>query len=256
MFEPENNLNPLAEAVVDAIDAGLKSKRGEQPQRQYLGASRVGADCERQLAYEFHLIPKDEGADFKGKTLRIFDMGHDGEERMAEYIKMAGFELQTHTPEGKQIGMSDAGGKFKGHLDGVIHGGPKIEGLKYPCLWENKALGSKSWNDMQKHGVKKSKPVYYAQIQVYMGYHTLETCLFTALNRDTGEIYVEMVDLNTRDCQTYIDRAVRIVSSANPEELGKAGRGADDFKCKWCDYKKRCHSVTTTAKTTNTPNWL
>lgn len=256
MFEPEKSEDPIAIAVVEAIDAGLKSKRGEQEPRQYLGASRVGEDCERKLAYEYHLVPKDEGADFSGKTLRIFDMGHDGEERMANYIKLAGFELQTHTPEGKQIGMSDAGGKFKGHLDGVIHGGPKIKGLKYPFLWENKALGSKSWNDVQKHGVKKSKPVYYAQVQVYMGYHSLEACLFTALNRDTGEIFVEFTEFNARDCQTYIDRAVRVVSSANPEELGRAGRGEDDFKCKFCDYKKRCHNVPKQIKKIENPNWL
>jgi len=257
MFEPEKSQDPIAVAIVEAIDAGLKSKRGEQAPRQYLGASRVGEDCERKLAYEFHLVAKDEGADFSGKTLRIFDMGHDGEERMAEYIKAAGFELQTHTPEGNQIGMSDAGGKFKGHLDGVIHSGPKIKGLKYPFLWENKALGSKSWNDVVKHGVKKSKPVYYAQVQVYMGYETLGYCLFTALNRDTGEIHIELIEFNARDCQTYIDRAVRVVSSANPEELGRAGRGEDDFKCKFCDYKKRCHNVPKQTKASAPlPSWL
>lgn len=256
MFEPEKPNDPVAISIVEAIDAGLKSKRSEQAPRQYLGASRIGEDCERRLAYEFHMTEKDEGADFSGKTLRIFDMGHDGEERMAEYLRLAGFDLQTHTPEGKQIGMSDAGGRFKGHLDGVIHRGPKIAGLKYPCLWENKALGGTSWNVLQKNGLKKAKPVYYAQVQVYMGYHTLESCLFTALNRDTGEIYVELVALNARDCQTYIDRAVRIVKSANPEELGKAGKGLDDFKCKFCDYKKRCHSIPKQTKESNTPNWL
>ena len=51
MFEPEKSQDPIAVAIVEAIDAGLKSKRGEQAPRQYLGASRVGEDCERKLAY-------------------------------------------------------------------------------------------------------------------------------------------------------------------------------------------------------------
>lgn len=227
----------------------------------YLGASAIGEECERKLAYSFHQTPKDDGADFQGKTLRIFDMGHDGEERMAEYIRLAGFGLLTHDPEtGKQFGMADAGGKFKGHLDGIVLQGPDIPGATYPMVWENKALGSKSWADVQKKGLKDSKPTYYAQVQVYMGYKEAASCLFTALNRDTGEIYVEIIAFNARDCQTYIDKAVRIVSSHVPEELGKAGRGIDDFKCKFCDYKRRCHGVAQPQEETKAadpvPNWL
>lgn len=257
MFKPETLPDPATTAVVQAIDFALLKKRGEQPARQYLGASRIGDDCERRLAYEFHLTPKDEGSDFKGNTLRIFDMGHDAEERMAEYLRLAGFELRTHREDGRQFGMSDAGGKFKGHYDGVITGGPAVPGLKYPCIWENKGLGDKSWNDLKNKGLKASKPVYYAQVQVYMAYEEVEHCLFTAINRDTGEIYVEVIMLKAVDAQGYIDKAVRIVSSANPEELGKAGRGIDDFKCKWCDYKRRCHAVPApTQQTTASPSWL
>lgn len=244
MFKPETKPCEIAEGVKALIDAGIKKKRGEQAARQYLGASRIGDECERRLAYEFHMTPKDDGAEFKANTLRIFDMGHDGEERVAEYLKLAGFDLVTHQPDGKQFGISDAGDKFKGHLDGIIQSGPKNPGLMYPCLWESKALGEKSWSDVVKKGLKDSKPVYYAQVQIYMAYKDLLSCLFTAINRDTGEIHVEIVPFNARDAQSYIDRAVRIVKTDNPEQLGRIGRGVDDFKCKWCDYKKRCHGVT------------
>jgi hypothetical protein len=247
------------QAIIASIDAAMLSKNKEQARRQYLGASRVGEECSRRLAYEYHMVEKDPGSDFKGKTLRVFDMGHDGEERMADYLRLAGFELQTHTAEGKQIGMSDAEGKFKGHLDGVIHAGPLTD-LKYPMLWENKALGQKSWSDVVKKGIKLSKPVYYAQVQIYMAYHELELCMFTCLNRDTGEIHVELIPLVARDAQDYVDKAVRIVTSANPEELGRIGKGAD-FACKFCDYKKRCHAplviTGTTVFSTPAPNqWL
>lgn len=243
MFKPETPPNPIVEAVIALMDAAMQSKEASQTKRQYLGASAIGGECERQLAYSFHQTPKDEGAGFKANTLRMFDMGHDGEERMAQYLRDAGFTLQTHKEDGKQIGISDAEGKFKGHLDGVIHAGPKIKGLKYPCLWENKALGSKTFADFKRNGLKDFKPTYYAQVQIYMGYHGLESCLFTALNRDTGEVWIELVKFVARDCQDYIDRAVRIVKSTNPEELGRAGKGPDDFKCKFCDYKKRCYGT-------------
>jgi hypothetical protein len=258
-FTPETN-DPIAEGIIKCIDEAMQKHRNSQPPRKYLGASRIGEECDRKLAYEFHMTPKDEGSDFKGKTLRIFDMGHDGEERMAEYLKLAGFQLQTHTDEGKQIAIADANNQFKGHLDGYIHGGPENLGLKYPLLWENKALGDKSWNDLKKNGLKKSKPVYYAQVQVYMGYKELEACLFTALNRDTGEIYVEMVAFNSRDCQDYIDKVVRIIKTEVPEEAVKISKDPSDFRCKFCDFRQRCHSTispTHQNKPTDiTPPWL
>lgn len=257
-FYPET-IDPVREAVVAHIDAALQKNRKSQPPRKYLGASRIGEECDRKLAYEYHHTAKDEGSDFSGKTLRIFDMGHDGEERMAEYLQLAGFQLQTHV-DGKQIAISDAEGKFKGHLDGYIHGGPDIPGLKYPCLWENKALGDKSWNDANKKGIKASKPVYYAQVQVYMGYKDLESCLFTCLNRDTGEIYVELVRFNSRDCQDYIDKVVRLVKTEAPEEAVKISRDPSDFRCKFCDYRQRCHATPSPQpindQTVITPTWL
>ena len=261
LFKPDTPVDPIQLAVVELIDKALQANRSAQPPRQYLGASAIGEECERRLGYSYHQVAKDDGADFQGKTLRIFDMGHDGEERVAEYLRLAGFGLLTVDPEnGRQFGISDAGGRFKGHLDGVILQGPAIEGMAYPMVWENKALGSKSWADVQKNGLKKSKPTYFAQVQVYMGYKEAGMCLFTALNRDTGEIYVEVIRFDAQACQTYIDKAVRIVSSKNPEELSKIGRGLDDFKCKFCDYKRRCHNapaqVDTPTPADEAPSWI
>ena len=266
MFSPESTntkLSPaeaLEKAVVEAIDAGLRKKNSEQPRRQYIGASRIGEDCSRMLAYEFHQIPKDEGADFGGRTLRMFDMGHDGEERMSQYLRLGGFDLHTHKEDGRQFGMSDAEGKFKGHLDGVIHGGPEIAGLKYPCLWENKAVGDTTWKKYKKQGIKLGKPTYYAQVQIYMAYFELECCLFTFINRDSCEIAIEVIPLVTADAQKYIDKAVSIVKSENPEEFGRVGKGLDDYACKFCDFKRRCYGYANKAPdptpASEAPSWL
>lgn len=239
-FKPETK-TPSCDAVVELIDVAMQAKNKEQPKRKYLGASRIGDGCSRKLAYEYHQTEKDVGADFKGTTLRIFDMGHDGEARMADYLRIAGFELQTHTPDGRQIGISDVDGKFKGHLDGVVQSGPEIPGLKYPMLWENKALGASSFKDTVAKGIKESKPIYYAQVQVYMGYYNLESCLFTCLNRDTAEIFVEVIPFNSRDCQDYVDKVAIIVSTVDPEEIPRTYTDPSDYRCKsMCDFRERC----------------
>jgi len=227
--------------VQKIIDDAMIIENKKQTRRQYLGASRWGERCSRKLAYEYHGTISDKS--FSGNTLRIFNVGHDGEERMAEYMRLAGFDLMTHKDDGKQIGFEAADGKLKGHIDGAIRGGPGIEGLSYPCLWENKMLGKKSFDDLSKKGLKDSKPIYYAQINIYMGYMELGQALFTAQNRDTCEIYAEVVDFDARNAQECSDRAIAVINSENPEEFPRISNDPQNFQCKFCDFHDTCHNI-------------
>lgn len=227
--------------VQKLIDDAMVLEHQKQTKRNYLGASRWGETCSRKLAYEFHGQKPDKG--FPGKTLRIFNCGHDGEERMAEYMRLAGFQILTHKDGGGQIGFEASDGKLKGHIDGAIVSGPHVEGLAYPCLWENKMLGKKSFDDVVKKGLKVSKPVYYAQMNIYMGYMELGQGLFTAQNRDGCEIYSEVVNFDARNAQECSDRAVNVVSSKSPEEFSRISNDPSDFRCKFCDFRTTCHAI-------------
>jgi hypothetical protein len=243
---------PFAERFAKVIDDSMtKASKSREP-RKYLGASRWGHHCDRALAYEFHLTPKDEGRDFRGQTLRIFDMGHDGEDRVSGYMGDAGFELTTVGPDGKQIGFEAADGRLKGHVDGIITGGPDL-GVAYPCLWENKALGSKSYADVVRKGIKSSKPVYFVQAQVYMAYLGLRHCIFTCINRDTGELHAELIKADPLAAQQASDKALRIVQSEKPEEMPRCTTDRTDFRCKFCDFKEKCWSSGATPTTTQRP---
>jgi hypothetical protein len=259
-FQAPNN-NDISGALSELLDEALIKKRESEPPRKYLGASLIGHFCERYLGYQFHKTPSDE-PQFAGKTFRIFDMGHDGEERFAEYLRLAGFDLHTHKPNGGQYGWvagKDAEGndQIKGHIDGIIVDGRQIEGLSYPCIWEHKALGSKSWKDVVAKGVKESKPVYYAQMQINAAYLDVPTSLFTAMNRDTGEIYAEVVGFDARHAQELSDKAVRVVTSSNPNELPQGGHNATDFRCKWCAWRVTCWDAPQVkVEAQPTPIWL
>lgn len=251
--------NPLSHAVIAALDQAMLTKRSQQTRRPYLGASMWGDSCERKLGYVYHNTPIDEGRGFSPEILRVFDMGHDGEDRTAEYLRLAGFELLTHTEENKQFGFVAGDGKLKGHIDGVIMSGPEIPGLVYPVLWENKELNDKSWTDTTRNGVKKSKPVYYAQAQTYMAYMELPNgTLFTTKNRNTGAVYVELLPFDPRAAQELSDKAVRVVQTQAPEELARCTSDQADFRCKFCDYQKTCWAVPATPSLTITPkpSWL
>jgi hypothetical protein len=236
IFKPETKKQtgnePAQAAVAAVLDAAILRRQAEQQKRDYLGASRWGEACERRLRYEYEHTPE---------VLRIFDMGHDGEARMADYIRKAGFDLLTEKSDGHQFGFRAADGRLGGHIDGIIAGGPTITGVEYPLLWENKALNDRSWNDTKNKGVKASKPVYYAQMQVYCAYLDIPSGgMFTALNRDTGEVLVELVPFDALAAQEASDRAVRVIDASSPSELSRIGKDRTDFRCKFCSFKGPC----------------
>ncbi|MDR0581125.1 MAG: hypothetical protein LBG04_03375 [Holosporaceae bacterium] len=123
----------------------------------------------------------------------------------------------------------------------IIFGGPDF--LKYPALWECKTLNNKSWTDTQKRGVLVSKQIYYAQIQLYMAYLGLDEnpCLFTALNKDTSELYHELIAFDVESAQRYSDRAVQIIkASENNEMMPCVSNDSPFYRCKMCSYGQVC----------------
>jgi hypothetical protein len=240
LFRPETkNENDISEKMSLHVDAAICAGKKKEQERSYLGASRWGEACERKLGYEYHKVPKDTG--FSARTYRIFDAGHDYEERVVMYLKSAGFILENQNADGKQIGFFVADGKLGGHCDGVIYGGPVD--LPYPLIFECKSLNDKSWNETKKKGVKESKPIYYAQIQIYCAYFDVPNGgLFVAINKNDGELYYEHVPFDPRTAQDTSDKALRVVRSESPEELPRITLDPSNFQCRFCDYKATCHS--------------
>lgn len=208
----------LSGPINDAINATLEKQNRAQRPRTYVSTSGIGRDCLRQIQYDFVAAPKDAGGEFQPGTLRIFQAGHMLEDVVSGWLKAAGFDLRTARADGSQFGFTTLNGRFKGHIDGCLVSGP-VE-MEYPALWENKALGISSWNDTVKRGVRISKPVYAAQIALYQAYMGLPNpALFTALNRDTWELFCELVPFDAALAQEMSDRAVQVVQATDAHEL-------------------------------------
>lgn len=230
----------VAAKVNDLIDVALMAERRAQPPRDYLGASCIGEPCARRLVYEIIHTPPDAGRDFDGAALRIFDAGHCFESLSIRWLRAAGFDLRTERRNGGQFGFSAVGGRLRGHIDGVIVGGPDV-GLVWPALWEHKALNTRSWNDLVKHGLGVSKPIYFAQVQLYMAYMELAVTLFTALNKDTQALYHEVVAFDPSKAQGISDKAAEIIRAADAGELlPRIGTASDFYICRLCPYQRRC----------------
>ena len=233
----------LADRLDAALEPALAAERDAAPRRDYLGASRIGEPCLRRLCFEYGGTPVDSGAAFDGRILRVFEAGHRFEDMTIRWLRLAGFDLRTHKRNGEQFGFSAANGRFRGHIDGVIVGGPDV-GIEYPALFEHKALKSSSWQDTVKQGVKLSKPVYWAQVQVYMAYLAVERTLFVALDKDTQALRYELISFDPPAAQALSDKAVTVIRAVEAGEL--LPRISDDagfFICTFCPYRIRCHAL-------------
>jgi len=92
-----------------------------------------------------------------------------------------------------------------------------------------------------RRGVQLSKPVYYAQLQIYMAYMDLQAALFTVLNKDSQELHHELVALDPRAAQALSDKAVDVIRAAEAGDLPpRIATSPDFYFCRWCAYAQRC----------------
>ncbi len=246
-----NHRPSIAERINAAVDVALKAQQAATPPREYLGGSRLGHVCERALQFEFARVPKDEGADFAGQTLRIFAIGHALEDLAVGWLRAASFDLYTrkgNLPTSEQFGFSVARGRIRGHVDGIIAAGPEGMGLAVPALWECKTMNAKNWRACVKDGVTASRPVYAAQIALYQAYMegavpgiSAAPALFTAINKDTAELHHELVPFDAELAQRMSDRGVRILRATDAGELlPRIAASRDFFECRFCPWANRC----------------
>jgi len=247
-----NHQPKFHEQVSMLLDAALQAERSQQARRRYLGASRLGLPCERALQYEYVDAPVDDGAELPGRTLRIFEVGHVMEDLAIRWLRLAGFDLYTRKQDGEQFGFSVAGGRIQGHIDGVIAGAPADLDLSFPMLWECKTMNDRNWRDTAKKGVIVTKPIYAAQMAIYQAYMepsipgiASQPALFTAINKDSEEIWFELVPFDGGLAQRMSDRAVRIITATDSQELlPRHATTPTHVECKFCPWQDRCWSST------------
>ncbi|MDA0782394.1 MAG: hypothetical protein O2942_09055 [Proteobacteria bacterium] len=243
-----NSSKKFADRVNSFIDLALRCENKKQKPRDYLGGSRLGVECKRALQFEYMNTPKDDGRDFNGQTLRIFAAGHLFEDLVIKWLRAAGFELYTTKKDGNQFGFSVAKGRIRGHVDGIINNAPEELDMGFPALWECKTMNHKNWKDTVKRGVTLSKPVYAGQIATYQAYMessipgiSKNSALFTAINKDTAEIYHELVPFDCELAQKLTDKAVTILQACDAGELlPRIANSKSFFECKWCSWQDRC----------------
>lgn len=219
--------------TVEKIFKQYEEKNGDH-RRDHLGASLIGKPCERALWYTFMWCSNPK---FSGRMLRLFETGIQQEARIIKNLRSIGVTVyDVHPDTGRQIHYESFGGHFSGSLDGIAVG---FQESKVYHVCEFKTANTKTFNSLKKHGVEKTKPEHFCQMQVYMHWAGLERAFYFCINKETDDIYAERIHLNKEIVSALLEKAERIIFSATPTH--RASDDKDKFECKWCEHRSICH---------------
>lgn len=205
--------------------------------RPHIGASMMGHPCDRWIWLSFRWAVQPQ---FPGRILRLFRRGHQMEEAtIVDDLRAIGMDVRTS----RQQVRVDFGAHVSGSIDAIIESGVP-EAPKKRHVAEFKTHNLKSFNDLEKNGVNKSKPDHFVQMQIYMHGTKIDQALYVAVCKDDDRIYTEVVRYEKDIAQRYIDRGHRLaLEDRMPPPLSN---DPSWYQCKFCDAHEFCHETKTT----------
>lgn len=233
--------------MLKVINEALEEKSNKyKSTRAYLGASSIGHECERYLWLGFRKAYKDY---INYKSAKHFADGHYSEDVFAERMINADIKLQTIDKQtGRQFAVSDCGGWFRGHKDGLIEDWDVYEdGNGEDYVWEHKCSGKltamlKYIKEDETTALRRWNEIYFYQAQAYMHHSGIHKHLTTVSPEGTrdgkdGEAICETL----YDPSIYAEiktKSERIITS-DKMPTGICGTPTF-FKAKFCGAKNVC----------------
>jgi hypothetical protein len=215
-------MNNIAELIYKSYEQNIEAPR------LHLGCSMLGERCDRRIWLNFRNAVNQN---FSGRILKLFKFGHDYEDTAIQELKAIGCKINSRQTR------VDFGSHVSGSCDGIILGGlPGHENKT--LLLEIKTSADKHFKELLKKGMKEAKPTHYIQMCCYGYGLQLNYGLYYAVNKNTSEIYTEVVKLDFDVAKKAIERGQKIaLSDYLPEPIS-----ADSswFECKMCSYHQFC----------------
>src|SRR5215472_6591849 len=222
--------DPLNVAINARVEEASARKHADDQPRGYLGASLIGDECLRKIQFEWMV----SSTTFPARVHSIFARGHFFEAESRQLLIDAGFAFAPP----KMLGFVAAGGLIAGHADGIIVEAPADFAM--PALWEHKALNAKNYRAVERDGLAKVFPRYFAQVMLYQNFlDVTNPALVTIVNADTCERLYFTVPFDARCAQEASDRAVQVIQATRAGELlPRFDQSCEDFRCKMCSHRE------------------
>jgi hypothetical protein len=228
----DQNLKDISDRINDAIEEYSIESLKQEP-RTHLGISEIGNACVRQTWYKFRWMKFEEHS---GRMLRLFKRGHREEGRFISYLEAIGCKVEQHDENGKQFRVSGVMGHYGGSCDGraITPWYPDIK-----MLVEFKTHNTKSYLHLAEHGLHKSKPKHFDQMNGYGFKMNLQYAIYFPENKNDDDIKVTVVRLDLERGRQLEIRAEEIITSNQPP--AKISENPSFIDCRWCIFKSICH---------------
>jgi predicted RecB family nuclease len=194
--------------------------------RNNLGLSEIGNPCRRYLwlRNRGHRVNP-----ISARTHRIFQLGDSIESDLISDLEDVGFlitdkQKQYHIQFGSQI--------VYGHIDSEI----QYDGT--PHILEIKSANDNNFRSLLKKQYRVWNSAYYAQIQAYMHASDIVHALIIVYNKNTSELYSEVIDYNPEYTKTLIKFVTNSITADIPQTF------CGDKTAAYCDFRKICYPDT------------
>lgn len=201
--------------------------------RPHLGCSMLGHPCDRYLWLSFRWAVSER---LPGRMTRLFQRGHREEESALKNLALIG--ITVHSKQ-KHV---DFGAHVSGSIDGLLDKVPSAPFERH--LFECKTYNKKSFNELEKKGVREARPVHYIQMQVYMHGTKTKKAVYYAVCKDDDRLHIEIIDYDQHEALAAIERGHAIaLSKRMPEPISA---NPEWYQCKMCAMHEFCHQTQTT----------
>lgn len=193
-----------------------------------IGCSYIGNNCRRFLWLKFREAFKQI---ITPELQKIFDDGNRLESVVIDDLKAIGENVKDRDEKTqKQFWIQDPQSNFVGgFLDGlIVRDGEEM-------VLEIKSANDKNFKTIKRYGMKKVKPVYHTQLNLYLGFTRHEHGLWRVINKETEEIYEEVL---TFDKKKFSDDARKARAVVDAPDVLEPCRSS--FNCRFCDCKDIC----------------
>tara|TARA_X000001388_G_scaffold29494_1_gene20938 strand:- start:1001 stop:1912 length:912 start_codon:yes stop_codon:yes gene_type:complete len=223
---------------ISLIEEGVASQEAAPSERWHLGASLAGHPCD---AYIWASWRKLVDRVIEPKLQRTFEIGKRLEGVPLEQIATI-CQVFTEDPEtGKQFHFQDEEvPELQGSCDAILVGYPDQDDA---LICEVKTANEKNFkalvNRYKKTGkaVQHVKPRHFAQMQLYCHWTGLDA-LYVVMNKNTSELYLELVPYDPTFARALVDRIKNIVESIL---IPEPKYDEDFWLCRFCEFSAVCH---------------
>ena len=225
---------PTSDNIQALIDKAHEAQA--EPPRPHMGASSLGHACDRWLWLSFRWAVQPS---FPGRILRLFRRGHQEEPNIISDLTMIGMAVRKVSGQHRV----NFGCHVSGSLDAIIDSGVP-DAPKSQHVAEFKTHSKKSFDDLSKNGVEKSKLEHFVQMQVYMHGTEIKRALYLAVCKDDDRIHTERVRYNPEVAEKAVARGRRLaITDRLPEPIST---DPSWYQCRFCDAHEFCHKTKTT----------